>query len=261
MTDLDGKAGVLIQTMRYELKYLVSERQAASIRDFIQGYVDPDQFNDRLEKGYYVCSIYLDNPSLSIYRQTVRGQKNRFKLRARYYNNDPHGPVFLEIKRRENDAVRKSRVAATREGAQLVFRGHRLQPDHLFKPRDNNAAFQTLDAFYRLRDRLMAEPLTFVCYRREAFTSPENNHVRVTFDRNLAAQRFIPGKPLTIPRDFYWPKISGVILELKFTDRFPNWMGELVRAFDLQRVSIPKYVKCVDAISGNQVDQFNSVAI
>ncbi len=246
--------------MRYERKYLVSERQAASIRDFIRGYVDPDPFNDPLEEGYFVCSIYLDNPSLSIYRQTILAQKNRFKLRARYYNNDAVGPIFLEIKRRENDTVRKSRVAVTREGVQLIFRGHRLQPDHLFKPRDINAAFQTLDAFYRLRDRLMAEPLTYVCYRREAFMSPGNNHVRVTFDRHLAAQRFIAGKPWTIPRDFYWPKIAGVILELKFTDRFPNWMSELVRAFDLQRVSMPKYVKCADAISGDQVDQFNSVA-
>ena len=128
------------------------------------------------------------------------------------------------------------------------------------KPADINAALRTLDTFYRLRDRLSAEPRTFVCYRREAFISPDNNHVRVTFDRDVAAQRFVAGKPLAIPRDFYWPRIPGVVLELKFTDRFPNWMSELVRTFDLQRVSVPKYVKCADAISGNLVEPFNSVA-
>ena len=41
-----------------------------------------------------------------------------------------------------------------------------------------------------------------------------------------------------------------MILELKFTNRFPRWMHDLVRTFELRRQSVPKYNTCVDAIGG-----------
>ena len=45
------------------------------------------------------------------------------------------------------------------------------------------------------------------------------------------------------------PNLRGTILELKFTDRFPDWMGDLVRAFDLQRTSVSKYCLCIDEMA------------
>ena len=38
------------------------------------------------------------------------------------------------------------------------------------------------------------------------------------------------------------------MLELKFTDRFPNWMRDLTRIFNLWRESMAKYVACVQTI-------------
>ena len=35
---------------------------------------------------------------------------------------------------------------------------------------------------------------------------------------------------------------DGVVLELKFTGRFPNWMADLVRVFGLKQCSAAKYV-------------------
>ena len=41
--------------------------------------------------------------------------------------------------------------------------------------------------------------------------------------------------------------MSGVVLEVKFTSTFPRWVADLIRRFDLQRRSVPKYVLCLSA--------------
>ena len=41
---------------------------------------------------------------------------------------------------------------------------------------------------------------------------------------------------------------SDVILEIKFDDRFPVWLADLVRRFDLFRTSFSKYCGCVDVM-------------
>jgi hypothetical protein len=46
------------------------------------------------------------------------------------------------------------------------------------------------------------------------------------------------------------PDIGGVVLELKFTDRFPYWMQTLAETFNLQRTSVPKYVECATLLNG-----------
>jgi hypothetical protein len=41
-----------------------------------------------------------------------------------------------------------------------------------------------------------------------------------------------------------------VILEIKFTGRFPNWFGGLVRIFGLRQCGAAKYVEGVDLLWG-----------
>jgi hypothetical protein len=45
-----------------------------------------------------------------------------------------------------------------------------------------------------------------------------------------------------------WGK--AVILELKFTNRFPKWFAELVRTFNLRQSGAAKYVDGLDHQSG-----------
>ena len=37
-------------------------------------------------------------------------------------------------------------------------------------------------------------------------------------------------------------------MEIKFTDRFPDWVQGIVNRLGLQQVSIPKYVLCLDRL-------------
>ncbi len=237
-----------LQTSRYEFKYVVDEPMAGAIRDFVRGYLVPDEhiLSDQHE-GYLVQSLYLDTPNLSLYRQTIHGIKNRFKLRIRFYDRNPTGLAFLEIKRRTTDVIRKERTAVVRERVSRLLDGY--WPDHSHVVGDGAKAIDTLRQFCSLRDDLDARGNVYVSYLREPYVLPESNQVRVTFDRQVAAGRYVPNGGLEMPRDVARTNIEGVILELKFTDRFPTWMRELVQTFDLTRRSVPKYVKCVQALS------------
>src|ERR1017187_9594576 len=52
-----------------------------------------------------VHSLYLDSDRLTTYWATVHCEMERFKLRLRYYDEDPNTPLFFELKRRVNDCV------------------------------------------------------------------------------------------------------------------------------------------------------------
>jgi len=242
----------MLQSSRFELKYIVDERCATGVRDFVRSYLEPDGFADPDQgNSYRISSLYLDNPGLSLYRQTVAGEKNRFKLRIRFYDNDPNGPAFLEIKRRVTDVILKQRAMVTRQGV-LDFLGGK-GPDESWLMESNGSAKSgaALQAFSNLSDSLGAGPSIYVSYRREAYVSPGSNSVRVTFDRQLLSGTYEDGAELVLPTRGARPKIGNsdkVILELKFTDRFPEWMRELVHVFDLQRTSVPKYVLCINAM-------------
>jgi hypothetical protein len=238
-----------LQSSRYEYKYYVDEGRARAIRSFVESYLEPDEFLIRFGGiGYPVCSLYLDNSGLLLYDQTMQGQKNRFKLRIRFYDNNPENPAFLEIKRRETDVIKKKRAPVTRDGARRVLEGYPATPDLLFGCKYTPKALDALYEFCQLRDRIAATGCTYVYYHRQAYVSPGSSQARVTFDRQLEGGIYVPGTELAIPTDSARPKLEGVVLELKFTDRFPNWMETLAEDFNLQRISVPKYVKCVDAL-------------
>ena len=68
-----------LQASRFELKYLIAERRTAAIRDFLRSYHVLDEYHrPECANRYQISSLYLDNPGLELYKQTVHGIKNRF---------------------------------------------------------------------------------------------------------------------------------------------------------------------------------------
>ena len=245
-TGVNGMAQKL-QSRRFEYKYIISERAADGIRDFIRGRMTLDEHDDpENPQGYPVCSLYLDSPQLTLYDQTAKGHKNRFKLRIRFYDDNNKGPAFLEIKRRENDVIRKQRVAVTRQGALQILKGGWPVPSMLHKPSGNMDA---LERFCNLTRSINADGCAYVLYRREAYVSPDSDQLRITLDRELVGGMYHAGSELAIPTAGAHPYVGGVVFEMKFTDRFPPWMHELAQTFNLQRTSVPKYCLCVEALN------------
>lgn len=237
-----------MQENRFELKYIIEEAKARAIRDFVRSYLEPDPFaKPEMNGSYAIHSIYLDNPGLSLCNATVNGLKNRFKLRIRYYNDDPGTPVFFEIKRRVSDAILKRRAAVRREAVLPLLDGHWPEYKDLWKPNDIKA-YDALCQFCDLRDRLNGQPQVIVSYLREAWVQSDNNAVRLTFDRSLVAEKWERKLSVAGFKDGAHPDVRGTVLEMKFTDRFPDWMHSLASTFNLRRTSMPKYVHCINAI-------------
>jgi hypothetical protein len=229
-----------LQHQRLELKYVVPERIALGVRDFVSSYLTLDAFGTRQpDLSYPVHSLYLDSDDLVFYWHTINGNKNRFKLRLRYYDEWPASPIFFEIKRRMNSAILKQRGAVKRSAVDALLAGQLPSPKQLFF--DEPTQLPALERFCELMQHYHAKPKAHVAYRREAWISTGSNSLRVTMDRQIQFN-FEPASLLRTemhnPLDVF-PNV--VVLELKFTGRFPDWFKELARCFNLWQCSAAKY--------------------
>jgi hypothetical protein len=236
-----------LEVFRYERKYVVAERDAAAIRRFVAGYLVPDRHMlGAGPSGYRVCSLYLDSPQLLLYRQTLNGVKNRYKLRIRFYDDDQAKPAFLEVKKRTTDTIHKMRVMIAKSAIERLLCGQR--PSGAAVLSNGDASHRALAEFCECRERLQAGGVVFVDYRREAFVSSVAENVRATFDRQIAGGRYCPGSGISLQGDPIPIPGKGVVFELKYNGREPRWMHDLVNSFSLQKQSFAKYVHCVDAV-------------
>jgi hypothetical protein len=230
---------------RYECKYLVSSAAAAEIREFIQPFMVPDAFaRGRAGYRYPICSLYFDSLGLDLYRQTAAGEKNRFKLRVRSYSDDAAKPVFLEVKRRVNDVILKRRAGLPRDVAiKMLTTGSALGLED-----STSELLADLEFFTGHVTVASARPFLRVRYVREAYESVGGDPLRITLDTDLA---WLPTSTANFKLDeegWIPTPVAGTVLEIKFTDRYPGWVGEMIRAFDLQRRSVAKYVLSVDSL-------------
>lgn len=240
-----------LQKQRFELKYLVSEETARAVRQFVRCYLKPDEYAATQPNNEYpVHSLYLDSPDLTTYQAVQTGEKNRFKLRIRYYrDNDP--VVHFEIKRRTNDIISKCRAGVRREFVAPLLDGVPPQLRHLAKP--DGKQLVALQEFCRLMHKLHATPKSHVAYMREAWMSPVNNSMRVTFDRAVQCEPEFGTAMTTSLGEAVAPFDQKVVLELKFVDRMPNWCHEMIRAFGLVRGGAPKYAQGVALLGEHRI--------
>lgn len=241
-----------LQLQRFELKYLVPESVAVAARDFVRAYLEMDEFCATLPQfSYPVHSLYLDSDALTFYQQTMNGDKNRIKLRARFYDDKMDSPVFLEIKRRMNNTISKQRCAVQREAIMQVLAGQ--SPDPKLIASSNPAHFFALQRFLELMLQHRAKPTAHVSYVREAWISKVDNSVRVTMDRAVQFE----AEPLPrISTEMNRPVSvfgSEVVLELKFTNRFPIWFREFVRVFKITQGPAAKYAEGLCIYGENRI--------
>jgi hypothetical protein len=235
-----GKPADQLLGCRYELKYRISESKAEAIRQFIKPYLHLDRYCKLQPTSTYpVATLYLDSEGLRLCRESLEGKKNRFKLRIRSYTDDPNYPFFFEIKRRLNVIIIKNRHRVMHRDVVPLLSG-------LSIPAQNyDADGEMLKQFQLYMNSINAKPLICVRYMRQAYEDDSCNRVRITFDRDLAYK--VDGKPNVSLSGVGWQLHSrrGVILEIKFTARYPAWLNQMARCFDLRQQSISKYVSSV----------------
>lgn len=241
-----------LQAQRFEFKYIIDEDVALAVRDFVRSYLEVDQYGATLPNlSYPVHSLYVDSPDLKLYQSTINGDKNRFKLRLRFYEKRPAAPVFFEIKRRTSNTIAKQRGAIRREAVESLLHGHLPEPTHLASNDPNQLA--ALQRFCHLMSGLQARPQTHVAYLREAWLSRHDNSVRVTIDREVRTETRPDVRLTAKMTDPALVFGNRVVLELKFTGRFPDWFKELVRIFGLMQCSAAKYADGVTRLGADRV--------
>jgi len=220
------------------LKYLISEAKAAAIAEFIKPHMPVDRYSKLQPGGFYpIVSLYLDSDDLTLCKESLSGKKNRFKLRIRSYSDDQQYPTFFEIKRRISNVIMKSRAPVRHQDVPMLLKGLSL-PHQDFRTNQ-----QALDQFQLYVSSVMAGPAVLIRYMRKAYESESENRVRITFDRELCYK--ITKEPIITLNGSGWQQnhltIKGVILEIKFTARYPIWLNRLVTTFNLESRSISKF--------------------
>jgi hypothetical protein len=250
----------MAHSARFELKYVIEEARAVAIADFVSSYLFPSEHNGSGPiRGHPVISLYLDSPDFFFFRQSYTGHKNRMKLRIRFYDNEWKRPAFLEIKRRVSEVICKDRAMISRDGVrQILSNGWPRAPYfadcselvHGKRRQDVN------EDFWRFANINKACGAIFVSYYREIWESRTDDELRVTLDRYIHGSGYDGSGRLQVPNRGWRPYLppylapfpkDGVILELKFDERAPLWMFDLVKIFNLRQTPVCKYSACIYA--------------
>jgi len=227
---------------RHELKYHISESKAEAIAQFIKPYLQLDRYCKLHRSGDYpIVSLYLDSNDLQLCRESLGGHKNRFKLRIRSYTDEPDYPRFLEIKRRINTIIMKSRARVMHSDVPTLLAALPLPPQNY------TADTETINQFQFYMNNIRARPVVLVRYIRQAYEGGLENRVRVTFDRELAYH--VTSLPEVRLAGGAWQRnaytLGGVILEVKFTTHYPVWLSRMAKCFNLRQQSISKYASSI----------------
>ena len=241
-----------MQQSRFELKYLIHEPMAERVRDFVRCYLNMDEYSvGKPNYSYPVHSLYLDSDNLEIYWRTVNGDKNRFKLRLRYYSDHPDTPVFFEVKRRMKDIILKQRGGVRQSAVPLLLSGQYPAPEHMISK--DAKSLVSVQKFINLMVGLNAKPKSHIYYKREAYVS-DDDEVRVTMDRDVYSEPNLTPTVKVKMTDPVHSYAGFVILELKFTNRFPNWFRELVRMAQVMQCGAAKYLSGIQLMGRNRLE-------
>jgi hypothetical protein len=227
---------------RYELKYVISEAKAEALTQFIKPYLQLDRYG-KLQRGgdYPIVSLYIDSNDMRLCKDTLEGRKNRFKLRIRSYTDEPDYPRFFEIKRRIDTVILKSRARVMDRDVPALLAGLPLPPQNY------SADIDTINQFQLYMNSIKAKPKILVRYMRRAYEGDSETRVRVTFDSKLCYCATDAPEVRLSGRGWQRNSITegGVILEIKFTNRYPAWLSEMAEYFDLLQRPVSKYATSV----------------
>jgi hypothetical protein len=230
---------------RREYKYLVDEATAAAIREAARPFCALDSYAANEPGGRYtIDSLYFDTHDFRFFAANQHELVDRIKLRIRTYPASFDAPVFLEVKRRCNDVISKTRAAVLGAHWQELLRDP--MASGLAKLRGTNRA--AAERFLALLCRHGASPVMLIRYEREAWVSQIDHYARVTFDRRVRSQvqtglsfEAEPGGWRAVDAPALKSLDALTVVELKFTTAVPRWLVAIVQSLNLFRQSFSKY--------------------
>ncbi|MCX5714609.1 MAG: VTC domain-containing protein, partial [Candidatus Omnitrophica bacterium] len=136
-----------------------------------------------------------------------------------------------------------------RDAVPMLLAGQLPGSDEIMFPGNSDKCLFALLEFNRLMLVLNAQPTAHITYIREAYQN-DSNTLRITFDRQVFVDKETePHLHITMhdPQSVWGDQ---VVLEVKFTERFPTWFKDLIRRFELVNTGAPKYCDGIEMIKG-----------
>ncbi|MDR0943411.1 MAG: polyphosphate polymerase domain-containing protein [Ruminococcus sp.] len=220
---------------RHEQKYLLDATQTELLRRRLLPVIKPDK--NAGESGVYkIGSLYFDDIWRRSYTQKLMGTSRRAKYRIRAYNDDDSF-IRLERKSKFDKLICKQSEAITRQEYDKILSG-----DYEFLFASDKPFLK--EFYFECRSNIM-RPRVIVDYDREPYVY-SGGDVRITFDMNLRAgtngyDLFDPDRPVS-----YCLDRRQTILEVKFTEFLPRFIGEALSEVDAAYTSQSKYVMCCE---------------
>ncbi len=232
---------------RFEMKYLLSLKQAAIFKQALRAYLLSDEHGNG---QYGLASLYYDSPDFRCYWEKVDGIRFRRKLRIRRYEMPgapltADTPVFVEIKQRVDRVTQKRRVVLPYDKA-LQLCNRRQYPEQVAAGDE-----AVMDEIYAYLWQYNLRPVSIVRYERQAFIGTDYDlGLRVTFDsalnyqvHHLHLEEEASGLPMISP--------DRVVMEIKVNERIPYWLTEMIAAHDLKMIRISKYCRSIELANGH----------
>ena len=219
---------------RYEIKYLVSNRQRSILMNEMQRHMKPDAYGKST-----ICNIYYDTPDYYLIRHSLEKPVYKEKLRVRSYGTAASGDsVFVELKKKYQEVVYKRRISLPEREA-MFYLGSDASGGL------DGQIGSEIDYFRFIYKDL--SPKVFISYDREAFYDKEDDSFRVTFDGNIMWRT--SDLSLTKPprgRKILPPDTS--LMEVKTSGGIPLWMTSLLSENGIFKTSFSKYGRAYEAL-------------
>lgn len=219
--------------LRHEYKYYINYGSCHILRARLKDFVCADGNMEKPE-GYLISSLYFDDVYESAMEEKIAGIRFRKKYRIRVYEREDR-VIKLECKMKFDSYIAKVSAPLTRAEYDSILSG---DYEFLLKREE-----QVCRELYIAHKTKLLRPTVVVEYLREAYVSYFGN-VRITFDKNIAASfdalDMLGGEcPVTevLPE-------GVLVLEVKYDDYLPAYIGQLLQIDGADKCAISKYVMC-----------------
>ena len=218
-----------METYRSELKYLIPLSDIPILVRRLDALLKRDAHTNA--DGYFVKSLYFDDPYDSAVQENIDGDPVRTKYRLRYYNHDT-SYIVLEKKAKIHDQGYKISTQLSWVEAKAVAQGdYAVLEDH---PDPMVQAF-VIDAKQRV-----LKPRLVVAYHRIPYLFDAGD-VRITIDTAIRTSHET--------QRFFDPELTSVLqmsavglLEVKYTGFFPDFLRHVLVLPQATRLANSKYV-------------------
>ena len=212
---------------RYELKYLITQKQKARILETMEPYMALDQYGRTT-----IRNIYFDTDNYRLIRHSIEKPAYKEKLRLRSYKKaKPSSTVFVELKKKYDSVVYKRRVSLSEAEALDWVTGK-------MHCKEETQISDEIDYFLHYYETL--HPVVFLSYEREAYFCKDGGDFRVTFDDNILCRQ----EDLSLESDVWGTPIledGKVLMEIKCSGGIPLWMAHVLSQEHIYKTSFSKY--------------------